>query len=113
VREYLQGSGVPRVADIRNPAGLDLGARTAPEVALSILAEIVQLAPSARARTDEPTSVEPTNPRTAIDPVCGMEVEIATARHSAQMDGVTYYFCCPHCRAHFLKAPQSYLSPQP
>ena len=49
VRALLEERGVPRLAAIRNPAGLDLGARTAQEVALSILAEIVQTLPSGTA----------------------------------------------------------------
>src|SRR5262249_23904289 len=44
----------------------------------------------------------------AIDPVCGMTVDEATAI-SAVRDGQTYYFCCEHCRSKFL-APAS--SPQ-
>ena len=39
-----------------------------------------------------------------------MSVTIATARHKAEVDGVTYYFCCAGCRAQFLKEPQAYLA---
>jgi xanthine dehydrogenase accessory factor len=112
VKQWLEANGVPGVGDLRNPAGLDLGARAAPEVALSILAEIVQrqpdqalqawgCRPSAAAPDEAPAS-------TAIDPVCNMEVEIATARHTAEVGGTTYYFCCAQCRTRFLQDPASF-----
>jgi xanthine dehydrogenase accessory factor len=100
---------------IRYPAGLDLGARTAPEVALSILAEIVQQRPSDAVQMPGPEAATVTaSPSlaeaSAIDPVCGLEVVIVTAKHQADLEGTTYYFCCPHCRAHFLRDPHSYLA---
>jgi xanthine dehydrogenase accessory factor len=122
IKSFLEGSGVPNVSALRFPAGLDLGARTAPEVALSILAEIVQLRPSdtlkpvgGAASHDaaiEPAPVPAESP-TAIDPVCGMTVQTAGARHTADLDGVTYFFCCPSCRAKFLQEPARFLAARP
>jgi len=113
VQELLKASAVPGIETIRNPAGIDLGARTPPEVALSILAEIVQSHPcgapkEAVAATTAAAAVATPAPTSAVDPVCGMQVEITTAQHSEKVDDVVYYFCCASCRARFLKDPSQY-----
>jgi xanthine dehydrogenase accessory factor len=91
VEELRAGGADPEaLRRVKAPAGLDLGAVTAPEIALSILAEIVQ-----RRRSAPPPAVAET---TARDPICGMEVEVATARWTLQRDGATLYFCSPGCR---------------
>jgi xanthine dehydrogenase accessory factor len=95
----LQDEGVAddALARLRAPAGLDIGAVNGPEIALSILAQIVQTR-----RAHVTTAAVSSLPETALDPVCGMEVTIATARWSAEKDGQTYYFCAPGCRRAFL-----------
>ncbi|HEX7128748.1 MAG TPA: heavy metal translocating P-type ATPase [Rhodanobacteraceae bacterium] len=49
----------------------------------------------------------------ATDPVCGMKVDAATAKHSASHEGKTYYFCAARCREKFIADPQRYLAPEP
>ena len=46
---------------------------------------------------------------TAIDPVCGMSVDRATAEYRSFRDGQTYYFCSAGCKASFDKDPANYL----
>ena len=41
----------------------------------------------------------------AIDPICGMTVEKASARYTSQYQGGTYYFCSDGCRVTFNKDP--------
>jgi len=106
VRQYLRETGVAeeRLARLKCPAGLNIGASTPEEIALSILAEIVQL----RRNLQSPiTHSQP--PAEAIDPVCGMTVEIATARYVALHNGQSYYFCSAGCKHSFEKEPEKYL----
>jgi len=49
----------------------------------------------------------------ATDPVCGMSVDPASAKHSAEFAGKTYYFCSAGCREKFLAEPQRYLGEAP
>lgn len=46
----------------------------------------------------------------AIDPVCKMEVDEATAQWTSEYQGQTYYFCAPGCKASFDENPEKYLS---
>jgi xanthine dehydrogenase accessory factor len=100
--EALESDGVSAdlLARLKAPAGLDIGAKTGPEIALSILAEIVERRRATPILREHPEQ----KPATAVDPVCGMLVEIATARWTADKDGQTYYFCAPGCKRHFEKS---------
>jgi xanthine dehydrogenase accessory factor len=106
----LRAEGVTEdvLARLKAPAGLDIGAATGPEIALSILAEIVQ---RRRARSRPPESAPQPEAApghgVAIDPICGMQVDIASARWTAERNGQTFYFCAPGCRRAFVAAATS------
>jgi xanthine dehydrogenase accessory factor len=113
IRETLMASGIAEeaLATIRNPAGLDIGAELSEEVALSVLAEIVQARHATQPAIAPVVSSEAATE--AIDPVCGMSVVIATARHKADVGGRTYYFCCGGCKERFVADPNRYLGAKP
>jgi Cu+-exporting ATPase len=49
--------------------------------------------------------------QTATDPICGMRVDPVTAKHTAQFQGKTYYFCAPGCKKAFEADPAKYFDP--
>jgi xanthine dehydrogenase accessory factor len=104
---YLRDRGVSDedLARVHAPAGLDLGKVQPNEIAVAILAELVQL----RAQGDLPAVDAEGEPRHGeIDPVCGMTVDVADARHRTTYEGRTYYFCSPGCLATFEADPARY-----
>jgi xanthine dehydrogenase accessory factor len=110
IRETLGAGGVTAAAldAIHSPAGLRIGAQRPEEIALSVLAQIVEQRQAA-AGQDEAKPAAELAEETAVDPICGMTVTIAGARHTAEHAGQTWYFCCGGCRERFLAAPDSYV----
>ena len=125
---YLAERGVPKdqLDHVRVPAGLDLGKTTHVEIAVAILAELVQLRaagkiaggePAPRHGRGEPDQAAPgaatgpaskAGPAEATDPVCGMTVATGKAGRPLELEGVTYYFCSAGCRSEFQANPDSY-----
>jgi len=114
VLDALRAQGVADddLARVRSPAGRDLGPSTQEEIAVAVLAELVDwrhglaadLA-SLGADAVDVTGLTPAGaaapaPAEAVDPVCGMTVAVAGAP-TAVRDGVTWYFCSVGCRDHF------------
>jgi len=79
---------------IKCPAGLEIRAQTMSEIALSVIAEITQIR---RTNSAQPAPL----PAEAIDPICGMKVDPATAKYSSEFEGRTIYFCCLRCKETF------------
>jgi xanthine dehydrogenase accessory factor len=106
---YLRDRGVPDsdLSRVQAPAGLDLGSTDHREIAVAILAELVTR--RARGELRHPVArVRPRPTAAAVDPVCGMSVEIATSRWHADHGGRRWYFCGPGCLHSFTANPAAF-----
>jgi xanthine dehydrogenase accessory factor len=107
---YLAERGVPQeqLDRVRVPVGLDLGRTSHREIAVAILAELVQLRASG-ALGGAGGTAERTEPAEAVDPVCGMTVAADSTGYPLEHEGVTYYFCRAGCRREFERDPAAYV----
>ena len=111
ILESLERRGLPpeQRSRLKAPAGLDIGAVTPEEIAVSILAEIIQ-----HRRSDKTRGVEAeaqSTPAVRIeskDPICGMTVDNVSAKFRSEFSGRTVYFCCRHCKEMFDQNPDQY-----
>jgi xanthine dehydrogenase accessory factor len=104
---YLRDSGHDEaaIARIDTPAGIDLGHIEHREIAVAVLAELVRRRAEGAIGGGASAGTPREAPRTAIDPICGMTVEIEGARFTAERDHETFYFCCPACKKMFEDEP--------
>lgn len=112
VRERLVGMGVSEadVGRLRSPAGLDIGAETPGEIALSILAQIVEERQGPELPEAAPEEVAPAPmvgialdapaDDLAVDPICGMSVS-RDSPHRVESGSETWWFCCAGCAETF------------
>jgi xanthine dehydrogenase accessory factor len=83
---------------IEAPAGIEIGAHTPAEIAVSLLARVIQVR---RGDAYAPPAQTAARPQTAVDPVCGMTVVVDADTPRAERDGETLYFCRPGCKETF------------
>jgi xanthine dehydrogenase accessory factor len=109
IKESLRehGFAAAKLDRVRAPAGLNIQARSQEEIAVSILAEIIQITRSVPAKqTGLP--ILSVMPQSVLDPVCGMSVDISMAKHTSEFEGRSFYFCCAGCKRAFDAEPEKY-----
>ena len=126
LKQYLTSKDVPneRIEILKSPVGIDINAKLAGEVAISILAEIVE-----DFRNEKPVSSDCCGSKTSeeeeqvqdqnvnekfseeyyINPVCGVPVSKKSPKHIVDYQGEKVYFCCDGCKVSFEKNPSQYI----
>jgi xanthine dehydrogenase accessory factor len=117
IADYLADTGFDRAAisTIRSPAGIDINARNPDEVAISILAEMIQVQNSSTVvvpyeKSGEPGSGTVISPRYYINPVCEVPVNMDNPKYVIEYRGEKVYFCCDGCRVKFESDPEKFMS---
>ena len=104
---YLADKGIAQdlLENVRVPAGLDLGHTNHREMAVAVLAQLVQLRAAGKIVTSSAMTT-----KLAVDPICGMTVNADRTSQAVEFNGVTYFFCCSGCRDTFAKDPIAHVS---
>ena len=119
VFDYLEQKGMDKkqLEMIKSPAGIDITAKRPEEVAISILAEIIQIqnnrpvgAESFIDQSDEGGSEPSVKPAYYINPVCGVPVDKNSPKHIIEYKGQKVYFCCDGCKVKFEAEPAKYMT---
>jgi xanthine dehydrogenase accessory factor len=123
IREYLAKEGISqeRINQLRSPVGLDINAKLASEVAISILAEVIDhFRKENKSDTgccdtvvSEQTSAigdqDKFSEEYYINPVCQVPVSKKNPKHIVEYQGEKVYFCCDGCKVSFDKNPSQYM----
>ena len=126
IKPYLIKNGISeeRVAQLHSPVGLDINAKLASEVAISILAQVIddfrggnasegfdkvgstkeETAPSSNSEADKFAE------EYYINPVCGVPVSKKNPKHIVDYKNEKVYFCCDGCKVSFEKNPAQYMN---
>src|SRR6266700_460871 len=112
VVDYLKSRGISagKLGKVRAPAGLDIHAQSPEEIAVSILAQIIQV----RGETARvPSFSQPASSLSIVttevkDPICGMTVDTNKASHKSEYQGKIFFFCCAGCKQTFERGPERY-----
>tara|TARA_B100000214_G_C23960516_1_gene625000 strand:- start:1040 stop:1987 length:948 start_codon:yes stop_codon:yes gene_type:complete len=107
IMKQLEKNGLNKeeISKVKFPAGVDINAKTPEEIAISILAELI----NDRNSEDNHEAVILEVNDSEIDPICKMNVDPKNAADSYKFDGNMYYFCCSGCKEKFALEPLVYI----
>ena len=103
-----EGYSEEDISRVKFPAGMDINANTPEEIAVSILAELINDRNSVDLK--EQVIVESKEDKKEIDPICKMIVDPKNAADTYEFDDINYYFCCTGCKEKFALEPSSYIN---
>ena len=103
-----EGYSEEDISRVKFPAGMDINANTPEEIAVSILAELINDRNSVDLK--EQVIVESKEDKKKIDPICKMIVDPKNAADTYEFDDINYYFCCTGCKEKFALEPSSYIN---
>jgi xanthine dehydrogenase accessory factor len=117
IKEFLQSSGIDKnkIESIASPAGININAKKPEEVAISIMAQIIQIqnskaAPLTFEKFESTKADGAKSPQYYINPVCGVPIDMNNPKHIVEYKGEKVYFCCDGCKVKFDGEPEKYIS---